>query len=110
MGYSPCKMADFQNSFISQILAVYSSRFFFAQKTPHVVVESFLHVFANFSFLTQTGHFAKAIYSLCKMADFQNNPISRIFSVFLQRFFAHNNSNMVVESFFAFFRQFYFLN
>ena len=100
-------MADFQNGFISQILAVYSSRFVFAQKSPNVVVESFL---PNFSFFTQTGHFAKAIYSLCKMTDFQNSPISRIFGVFLQRFFAHNNSNMVVESFFAFFRQFYFLN
>ena len=44
-------MADFQNGFISQILAVYSSRFFFAQKSPNVVVESFLHVFANLSFL-----------------------------------------------------------
>ena len=97
-------MADFQNGFISQILTVYSSRFF-AQNSPNVVLESFLHVFANFSFFfTQTGHFAKAIYSLCKMADFQNNPISRIFGAFLERFFAHNNSNMVVELFFAFFR------
>ena len=79
-------MADFQSGFISQILAVYSRRFF-AQNSPNVVVESFLHVFANFSFFTQTGHFAKAINSLCKMADFQNNPISRIFGVFLERFF-----------------------
>ena len=42
-------MADFQNGFIFQILAVYSSRFF-AQNSPNVVLESFLHVFANFSF------------------------------------------------------------
>ena len=81
-------MADFQNGFISQILAVYSSRFFFfAQKSPNLVVESFLHVFPNCSFFTQTGHFAKAIYSLCKMADFQNNRISRIFGVFFRAVF-----------------------
>ena len=30
-------------------------------------------------------------YSLCMMADFQNGLISRIFSVFLERFFALNN-------------------
>ena len=80
-------MADFQNGFISQILAVYSSRFFCTQNSPNVVVESFLHVFANSSFFTQTGHFAKAIYSLCNMADFQNNPISRIFGGFFRGVF-----------------------
>ena len=31
-------------------------------------------------------------YSLCMMADFQNAVISRIVSVFLERFFAENNS------------------
>ena len=30
-------------------------------------------------------------YSLCMMADFQNGVISKIFSVFMQRFFAQNN-------------------
>ena len=30
-------------------------------------------------------------YSLCMMADFQNGVISRIFSVFLEQFFAQNN-------------------
>ena len=31
-------------------------------------------------------------YSLCMMADFQNGLISGIFGVFLERFFAQNNS------------------
>ena len=30
-------------------------------------------------------------YSLCMMADFQNRLISRVFSVFLERFFAQKN-------------------
>ena len=31
-------------------------------------------------------------YSLCIMADFENALISRIFGVFLEGFFAQNNS------------------
>ena len=31
-------------------------------------------------------------YSLCMMADFQNGLISLKFTVFLERFFAQNNS------------------
>ena len=30
-------------------------------------------------------------YSLCMMADFQNGVICKIFSVFMERFFAQNN-------------------
>ena len=30
-------------------------------------------------------------YSLCMMADFQNGVISKIFSFFMERFFAQNN-------------------
>ena len=36
-------------------------------------------------------------YSLCMMADFKNDLISRILSVFLERFFAHNNPKGFVE-------------
>ena len=36
-------------------------------------------------------------YSLCMMADFQNALISRIFAVFFERFFAHNNCKLFVE-------------
>ena len=35
------------------------------------------------------------------MADFQNRLLSRIFGVFSSGFFAHNNSNMIKESFFG---------
>ena len=42
------------------------------------------------------------------MADFQNGLTSPIFGCFLQRFFAQNNSNVPVESFFARFWPFEF--
>ena len=32
-------------------------------------------------------------YSLCMMADFQNGPISRMFSVFLERFIHRTTLN-----------------
>ena len=34
-------------------------------------------------------------YSLCMMADFQNGLISRIFSVFLERFFCTERLEMI---------------
>ena len=40
-------------------------------------------------------------YSLCKMADFQNRLISRIFGFCFQRFFAQNNSSLLVQPFCA---------
>ena len=36
-------------------------------------------------------------YSFCKMADFQNGLISRIFGVFSSGFFAQKNSKWFVE-------------
>ena len=36
-------------------------------------------------------------YSLCMMADFPNGVISKIFSVFMERFFAQNNSKRSKE-------------
>ena len=45
-------------------------------------------------------------YSLCKMADFQNGLISGIFGVFLERFFAPNYFNVLVESISACFLEF----
>ena len=40
-------------------------------------------------------------YSLCKMADFQSCLISRIFGVSSNGFFAQNNSNGLAECFFV---------
>ena len=48
-------------------------------------------------------------YSLCKIADFQNCPISRIFGVFASSFFAQNNCAVLVERLFACFWHFQFL-
>ena len=52
-------------------------------------------------------------YSLCIVAIFghQNSECSHFSntSCFLEPFFAYNNSNVFVETFFACFRQFYFL-
>ena len=45
-------------------------------------------------------------YSLCMMADFQNGLISGIFTVFLERFFAHINSKSFVEWILTCFLQF----
>ena len=43
------------------------------------------------------------------MADFQNGLISGIFAVFWSGFFAQNNSNVLIEWFFACFWYFKFL-
>ena len=51
-------------------------------------------------------------YSLCIVGIFglfKNALIFRIIRVFLEPLFAKNNSNVFVETFFACFRQFYFL-
>ena len=48
------------------------------------------------------------VYSLCKMVHFQNAIICRIFG-FFERLFAQNNSNVLVESFFACFWPFQFM-
>ena len=40
---------------------------------------------------------------------FQNALIFRVLAVFWSRFFAYKNFNVFVETFFAFFRQFYLL-
>ena len=49
-------------------------------------------------------------YSLDNMADFENYVISRILGVFSNGFVAHNNSNVLVEWFFASFSHFKFLS
>ena len=51
-------------------------------------------------------------YSLCIVAifgHFQNALIFPILDFFLEPFFAYNNLNVFVQTFFACFRQFYFL-
>ena len=60
MGYRLTKMVDFQNGFISRILAIFF-RGFFAQKHFIVLVDSFSAYFWRKNFFPQTSHFAWAI-------------------------------------------------
>ena len=112
MGYSLCIVdifGHFQNALIFRILAVFLSRFL-AQNNFNVFVETFFACFRQFYFLTQTEQFIWAI-------DFALWPFLAIFEMlsffeyklFFQPFFAQNNFNVFVETFFACLRQFYFL-
>ena len=60
MGVTLCKMADFQNSFISPIPGGFFERFF-AQNNCNVTVEGFFSCFWHFLIFTQADHFAKTI-------------------------------------------------
>ena len=112
MGYSLCIVAifgHFQNALIFPILAVFSSRFL-NRTTLMCLQRRFSHVLGNFIFCPKLrilhglqplhcGHF----WPFSKCPHFSN------ISCFLEPFFAQNNSNVFVETFFACFRQFYFL-
>ena len=91
MGYSLCRMADFQNGLISPLFSNFLERFF-APNNSKWFVEWILTCFF-----------------FCMMADFQNGPISRIVSVFLSGFFAQNNSKWFVEWILTCFLEFLFL-
>ena len=47
-------------------------------------------------------------YSLCMITDFQNSPVSPIFTVFLERFFAQNNCKCFLEWILTCVLEFYF--
>ena len=88
MGYSLCMMADFPNGLISRIFSVFWSGF--VLRTTLNDLETLFDMF--FGILTFDPKWGFCMgYSLCRMADFQNGLISRIFSVFLSGFFAQNN-------------------
>ena len=112
MGYSLCVVAifgHFQNALIFGILAVFWSRFL--HRTILLCLQKgFSHVLINFIFWPKLcilhglqplhcGHY----WPFSKCSYFSNT------SCFLERFFAQNNSNMFVETFFTCFKQFYFL-
>ena len=68
-------------------------------------------MFWHFYFLTKTDQFAKAIAfawarAFPELPDFKIALNSRIIVVFSNGFFAENNSNVLVESFFACFWHF----
>ena len=52
-------------------------------------------------------HFAEAIYSLCIVASFAD--FGKLIRCFWCRFFAWNNLNVVLETFFTCFQQFQYL-
>ena len=124
-GYSLCKMADFQNRLISRIFGVFSSGFLH-RTTLIFLYNRVVHVFGHFNFWPKlsilTHHWnpfqflsplswvkpwsqlikekapnIREDYSLCKMADFEKwSHFSNIW-YFFQRFFAQNNSNLLVQ-------------
>ena len=114
IGYSLCKVADFQSCLISGIYWVFFGAFFFVQNNSNDLLEWFVACFWHFKIFWPklticTGYSLCMGYSLCKMADFQSCLISGIFGGFSSRFFAQNNSNVLVECYFACFCHFYFL-
>ena len=78
---------------------------FFAQNNSNVLLESFFHMFFRILIFDPNWAFCKAIAMHCdqfwpfsKTCHFSN------IRCFLEPFFAQNNSNVLVESFFMFFR------
>ena len=104
MGYSPCILANFghfQNALIFRILGVFWSGFLHTT-TLMWSYNHFLHLFGVFNFWPKLtilhGLYPMHIgqfWPFSKCSDFSN------IRCFLERFFAHNNSNVVVQSFFA---------
>ena len=98
--YSPLQDGRFSKSSLFSNIWCSSKRFFRTKEikcASEIVSRSFL---AILNFWLRNWPFHK-VYSLCKMADFQNRLISRIIGVFLQRIFAQNISNVLVDSFLA---------
>ena len=107
MGYRLTRMVDFQNDFISRILANFFQRFF-AQNNLILLVDSFSAYFWRKNFLTQTATFAWAIdlpkWSIFKMVSFlEYGPV-------FSAFFAQKNLIVLVDSFSAYFWRKKFLN
>ena len=90
----------------------YFLELFFAQNNSGVIVEWFFACFREFSFSPQSDHFAKAIAFawwpiLAILPNFQTLSFFE-YLLFLEPFFAENNSGVIVEWFFACFREFSF--
>ena len=100
MGYRLTKMVDFQNGLISRILAVFFS--VFCTEKLNCSCRFIFGIFLEKKILNPNCPFCIG-YRLIKMVDFQNSLICRILAVFFQRFFAHNNLILLVDSFSAYF-------
>ena len=95
-------MTDFQNSLIFRIFGVFSSGFLH-RTTLMWLKNRFLHVFLNFNFWPKLTTLPKHDDRFSKSSHFSN------IWCFLKQFFAQNNSNVIKDSFFACFCEFFFL-
>ena len=113
MGFCPYVVTCFayiQNPLILRLEEVFLERFF-AHNNSHVVSNLFSPFFWHFLILIQTDHFAWAIAyaSWPILAIFKILSFFEYFGVLWSVFFAQNNSNVIVQSYFAPFCPFYFL-
>ena len=97
-------MVDFQNRLICRIFCLFQR--FFAQNNSSVLIDMFFCMFLDILIFDPNSTFCRGYrlcmgYSHCKMADFQNRLIARIFGVFSSGFFAQNNSSVLIDMFFA---------
>ena len=97
MGYSLCKMNDFQTPLISPIFRVFCSGFLH-RTNPMFLQDGFFAflIFAPKSAFCK-GYSLCMGYSLCKMADFQNPIISQVVSAF-QSAFLHRTILMFLQN------------
>ena len=102
--YSLCKMADFQNSLISRIFGI-SSSLFLHKTTLMFLQNGFSHVYDIFNFSPNLTILQRlqALHRLQPLRGDQFLKLSHFWSIwcFFERFFAHNNCNVLVEWFFA---------
>ena len=89
-GYSLCMMAYFQNGLISRIFSAFWSGFFDTKQLEMICRMDFDMFFAILIFDLKWW-FCKG-YSLCMMADFQNGLVFWTRSFFLEHFFPHKTT------------------
>ena len=101
-GYSVCMIADFQNCLMSGIIGVFSIGFLHRTTLMWLKNRS-SHVFLNLNFWRKL--------TILPRHDDRFLNSSHLWNIwcFLQRLFAQNNSNVIKESFFAWFSEFLFL-
>ena len=110
MHYILCKMADLENFLNSRIYGVFASGFLHRQLlcSCGIVFRMFLgFLIFDPNWPLCKGYSLCLCYSLCKVVDFQNCLISRIFGVFWAVFWT-DNSYVLVELFFDVFGIFNF--
>ena len=97
MEYSLCKMADFQNRLISRIF--FFSSGFLHRTTLIFLQDGFSHVFGISNFSPKLC----MLHGLQHLQDGRFSKLCHFWNIwcFFQRFFAQNNSSVLIELFFA---------